>query len=604
MGAPASTDVSVANAHWVGVWNSWKGENRYLADSNSPSDLVPDLSEHREDSFRRWLVSAEDPEEMAKLGVAESAVSGDSVTLVGSGTLGDGSADTDEVNAALVPMERSGPGGRISRGAFAWWVGDESQKGQIREGRGEEDLGSPAEAIAETDASSSVGEELFEQLNGVSKDENLGRATISLNTLGLVDGADNPGSGFHDLTVAARSVLTDVREGGLKRDLNLLAESYDANFDVAKGLPLTEEFMLYQFDDLHRVPLHDLLTYYTLYKALPAGSKGALTADGRSKPSTSSIAAGEVTKNKNGLTTNLYRQPVMVKTQLAIWARADRSGTSRLRPYRLKFRFSPIVTLWNPYNVPLTINGNGGNGMRIDVLGISADMAVWPKYERGKDGGRESSSLGGLTSGKGDEGNSSEVLASMIIKDEVEFAPGEVLVFSLDKTYDNLAQVRELKPGYWPISGNEVDYYDIRVSRGGAVGADYDDDSVTFTPSQLIGVGFAGGTEDTVKTTLKFSQGVSIEARPDYKIGSETSWRTQALYSRRATEKTPSPQVTSEMNQFNQLVFELGSQLDGEEMKWRTGNGKYIRQPYSIRNLASAEGEVVGIFTYGVAGEE
>lgn len=605
LGSPTSSDSDVANSHWIGSWDSWKGENRYLVDDHTEDDLVPDLSDHREDSFRRWLVSAEDPDDLAELNRAKTALGEDSIVLVGSGTLGQNADDGGEVRAARVILPGKDNGSRRSQGAYAWWVGDESQKGDIRAGRSDDELKSHSDAIAEADSSSSVAEDLYEQFQGPVEEEKLGRATVSLNTLGLVDEASDLGSGFHDLTVDARSVLADVREGGLKKDLNLLAEYYSADIGAGRSaLPLSEEFMLYDFGELNRVPLHDLLNYYTFYKVRPAGTRrGALNADGRSKPSTSNISTREWSSERNGLMTNLYRQPVLVKTQLAIWARAERSGTNRRRPYRLKFRFSPIITMWNPYNTPLVLNENSGDGLKVQILGISADMAVWPTYSRGRDSGRESSSLGGLTTGSGDESNSSEVLANMIIRDQVEFAPGEVRVFSLDQTYGDLASERELKPGYWPNSGNEMDYFDIVRSRGGnPLNWSEDSDSVTFTPSQIIGVGFAGGTEDASKTKLKFFQGVSVEVRPDYS-GNETSWRTQALYSRRTPQKNPSAQAGAEMNRFNQLVFELGSQLSGEEMRFRTGEGKYIRNPYSIRNLASTDGEMIGVFSYGVAAE-
>lgn len=603
LGTPGAEDEDVVNAHWVGAWDAWTGENRYLADKHSPDDLVPDLSEHRGDSFRSWLVSPRDPGALRELGSARAETEEDALRLVGAGTLGEQARDGREVRAPRVRIE-AGDSDRPRIGALAWWVGDESQKGLIRAGRSRESLSDPVEVLAETDSPSSIAEELYPVFEGPSDEGELARAAISRRTLDFLSNASELGSLYHDLTVNAHSVLADVREGGLKRDLNLLAEHYGADFEASDGLPLSEEFMMYDFGDLQRVPLHDLLTYYSLYKARPAGSRGALVSGGSSKPYVPNISEGEWSSNKDALTTNLYRQPVLVKTQLAVWARADRSSGKPNRPYRLKIRFTPILTLWNPYNVPLYLNGSAGDAMRIDVKGISADFAVWPNYRTGNDAGRESSSLGGLTAGRGDSDNSSEDLARLVIRERIQFAPGEVRVFSLDRVYGNLTDPRDLRAGYWPISGNEVDYYDIRVSRGGATdGLTFDSDSVTFSPDQVIGVGFAGGTEDASATQLKLSQGVSVEVWPD-NPGEETSWRTQALYSRRTTGNSPSGSDATEMNKFNQMVFELGSQLDGEEMPFRSGDGMYVRRPYSIRNLESPEGEMVAVFTYGVAGEQ
>lgn len=599
MGDPEGEENDVANAHWIGAWDSWVGENHYIAAINSESDLVPDLSRNRRDSFRRWLVSASDDNSVESIDYAKSSLSDESILLVGTGTLGNGAGSDREVRAprVIISDESGDPAG-----AIAWWVGDENQKAVIRAGRDKSSLTQPSEVVAETESPSSVAEELFPQISEPVAEDALRRAAMSVNTLELLDEVTQVGAAYHDLTVDARSVLADVREGGLKRDINTMAEYYDANFDGQNGLPDEEQFALYDFGEINRVTLHDLLTYYTLYKATPKGSRGALIT-GSGKPYTTNISTGEWKANSNGMTTNLYRQPVLLKTQLAIWARAERTGTNPQRPYRLKIRFTPVITLWNPYNVPLQLNATDATGTRFDILGISADFAVWPKYERGQNRGRESSSLGGLTAGGGDEANRSEVLASMLLKDRVNFAPGEVRVFSLTDRFENLSTVRELKPGYRPISGNEVDYYDIRVSRGGAVDATWDSDTVTFTGDQTIAIGFAGGTEDLTATKLKMSQGVSVEVRPNY-AGRETSWRTQALYSRRSSQKEPTDKVAQEINQFNQLVFELGNQLNGERISWPTGRGEYTRNPYSISNLDTPEGEMVGVFTYGVAGEQ
>lgn len=600
MGDPEGEENDVANAHWIGAWDSWVGENHYIAAINSESDLVPDLSRNRRDSFRQWLVSANDDQSLESIDFAKSSVPGESILLVGKGTLGNGSGSDLEVRAPRVTInDESGD----PAGSFAWWVGDENQKAVIRAGRDKSDLALPAEVVAESDSPSSIAEELFPEFSAPVEESNLQRASMSVATLELLDEVTRIGGAYHDLTVDARSVLADVREGGLKRDLNTLGEYYDANFEGSNrtpGLPDDPEFTLYDFGRINRVPLHDLLTYYSLYKAQPKASPGTLLTSG--KPHTANLSANELLANKTSATTNVYRQPVLLKTQLAIWARSERSGTNPQRPYRLKIRFTPIITFWNPYSVPLEMNGNGGPGTKVEIMGISADFAVWPDYSRG-DAGRESSSLGGLTTGGGDNAQHNEVLASMVITDKVTFAPGEVRIFSLPQRFPDLATTRELKPGYNPISGNEVDYFDLRESRGEPTGISYDSDQVTFQPNQTIGIGFSGGTEDLKATVLKKSQGVSVEVRPNYPAG-KTDWRTQALYSRRSVDEQPGDDVAEEMNGFNQMVFEIGNMLTGERLPWRTGKGEYTRNPYRIANLDSAQGEMVGVFTYGVAGEQ
>ncbi|MCB1129481.1 MAG: hypothetical protein KDN05_00030 [Verrucomicrobiae bacterium] len=588
LGKPQNSGTGTSNSTWLGCWNSWAGDNRFIAKRNSESDLAPDISENRKDSFRRWLVSPAVSLNLDELDAARSSLSGGSILLVGKGTLGEQAQDEQMARVPSLSIDSASDAKR-TQGALAWWIGDESQKGLVHAGRNESDLGEPAQVLAEADSPSSIAEELYPGFNGPSPADEIKKASISRKTLELLSNTDAKlGSLYHDLTNHARSVMTDVREGGLKRDINLLAEHYDANFDERNGLPITDEFMMYDFDTKHRVPLHDLLTYYSLYKAQPAGSRGVLVSNGSKKPYTSSISHNEWSANKTALTTNLYRVPVQVKTQLAIWARAERSGPSRDRPYRLKFRFTPILTIWNPYNIPLVVNSMRGDELAIDLMGVSGDIAVWKPY---KSSWRESSSLGGLTSGSGDDSNTTRELARMTIKQSVTFEPGEVRVFSMNKVYDNLRDVRELVPGYEPISGNEIDYYDLERSRGG--GPDNPDDKqYTFEAREQIGIGFGESSE----VKLKHSQGVAFETRPA-PINNDTAWRIQALYSRRTVEYT-----ADALRKFNNLIFKQGSRLDGVRSPGQDGTILY-QQPYSMRNLDSKEGVIVGIFTYGIAGE-
>ena len=94
-------------------------------------------------------------------------------------------------------------------------------------------------------------------------------ALPSLLTAGLIDGATKDAShNFHHATPFSYSVLTDVREGGLKRGLSTLLERPVVITKLIDGIEVREdgdEFMLYKFNGNERVPIQDLAAYFQLY---------------------------------------------------------------------------------------------------------------------------------------------------------------------------------------------------------------------------------------------------------------------------------------------------------------------------------------------------
>ena len=115
-----SADIDAAvppgQRKWLATYDSWRAE-----DPNRPDSAT---------KFRRYLLSG-DKTTLGTLASAKTPLSGETVTLVGQGTLGSMGMD-GKVTAGLVSVAASGS---KLPGKYAWWIGDENAKAKINAGR-------------------------------------------------------------------------------------------------------------------------------------------------------------------------------------------------------------------------------------------------------------------------------------------------------------------------------------------------------------------------------------------------------------------------------------------------------------------------------------
>ena len=388
------SESTVTNPHWTGVWNSWKAGVTSAAPENPseasdhqtiPHDrsvlngMHPTYAPNRQDHFRSWLLSL-NPGEMTDINAPRSlSINGskvpdgndNSVMLVGEGALGPNQAN-DQVNARLLPV-RDREGTHV-RGRYGWWIGDESQKARIMNDSHET---APANTVANRlfrqQAPGSMGTNTIVGLENISNSQQLS-ALPSLLTVGLIDGATEQASrNFHSVTPYSMSVLADVREGGLKRDLSTLLER---PIDTSES---GSAFMLYQFNTKdawipgsapeEAVPIQDLAAYYQLYDGTRTGWRPGVQYNSNLirngiQVSSPNYGTGANHPDFSREYTNLYRQPVPIKLQflLSLFAEEDPDApaASRSNPnpssHLLRMGITPSVTLWNPNNVPMVMN--------------------------------------------------------------------------------------------------------------------------------------------------------------------------------------------------------------------------------------------------------
>jgi len=400
--------ASVPNPKWVGVWNSWQAtagrSGHSTIEGTNDTEMHPTYEDGRENYFRSWLVSLP-YDQMTNIDAAQATLNAsrmptdehDAAILVGEGTLGDNFVETDQVEASLIGVNNDAG---VTTGRYSWWVGDESQKAALMaDSYVSNSPNNDAEKIYRSQAPGSTGTTAIAGLEGLTDDTQLGTLP-SLETLDLVDAnreetdLRKPADAYHAITPHSYSVLADVREGGLKRDLSTILEQ---PIDRANDGP---EYMLYEYDDPRftdrahsRVPIQDLAAYYQLYdneSTFANGRREGVQYSSAGLPNAIQIKVPNFdggNKNRQRILreyTALYRQPVITKVQFLVAVTAqpitaeerqsiideiNNPNTSNLTlnnlepvrdtdTHKLRMGIIPMITLWNPNNLPLVLDSS------------------------------------------------------------------------------------------------------------------------------------------------------------------------------------------------------------------------------------------------------
>jgi len=355
-------------SHWLGVYDAW--------DSDQPERPEPD------DRFRGYLVSGEG---MQERGAAAAPLAGESIELVSTGTLGTPSID-NQVVAGLVPVtDHDGQ----SVGQYAWWIGDENSKAKITAGRDIPEQVS-AELLTQQAAQSAPGTgfRLVEALVGVSGtgradwelgDELRAKAT-TFRSAELLSGSNGDmGNNFHDLTTESFGVLTDVRVGGLKRDLSLyLAQDFSKRlrqplYDVQSGprvnfSPDSDEPTQWDIlDEYSGITMEELWLYYNLCDELAYNQPPSDDAKiGLLPPAYPTLVSPDTRDDVIRDPFYIYKRKVFSQVKYILSLAAEPSD-SEPGKHDLRISVDPVVVLWNPNNVALEYQVGG-----FSTVGFSA----------------------------------------------------------------------------------------------------------------------------------------------------------------------------------------------------------------------------------------
>jgi hypothetical protein len=408
----ARADILAAeNPPVLGVWRSWEGLNHETAGNFRGRPKAPgyDYRTMKENGyssgspgqgrFLAWLTSSNS--NSASGAAASSSLPTTTSTTGTVALLGPGSIGTDAERETLqIHLTPTTVTSGQQNGAMAWWVGGENQKAYIpkpeRELRG---TAGRKQAVLQAKSHATVDPTPF-GLESILADGNIGTDAAEVNkalTIGQVDLLEPSQSDatpdsrrsrefFHDLSTSAVGLLTNTATGGWRKDMSLLSEKWKAGsfpdtsqpffrlspdpvvdttaFFATSADPTRQGAMFYpwsQYVSGAQQPVaswNNLMDFVSFYKRGNTAEDNFLT-------TTSGVRRASAWTWGTGALDIPFRHlhkvrlfPVVARIQWVFSHFSERSnpGAPAADPklYTPKLLMTPVVTMWNPYNVELT----------------------------------------------------------------------------------------------------------------------------------------------------------------------------------------------------------------------------------------------------------
>lgn len=371
----------------TGVWRSWEGTDRdatgkpiapdYSLKTQAGDPRNP-LGSSSEGRFLGWLASPMaglEPEAGTLNGLFVSPGSS-TVPLVASGSVRD-AAEQVHATPTLVDMGER-------QGAYAWWVSGENQKAMLNV-----DSVDPPDTVVAWHTRMKSNGRADAQSFGLGGLDELPKtvslpSTASLELVSPPKGQDPADlRKFHDLTAFNSGLLTNSATGGWRRDLSLFSENFAAlpatelpSFTIKPGQVQTASKAAAQNANVNHPP-NALLYPWASYRKATASGDGTDQAPPINSwtaladymlqyknVTTSSVAKTAMPHRADGFDTantrfryvdQVRRSPVIARVQW-IFSLCSRQKADPLDPaktHQAAVLVTPVVTLWNPYNVEL-----------------------------------------------------------------------------------------------------------------------------------------------------------------------------------------------------------------------------------------------------------
>lgn len=374
--ADGSISTDAKNPNVVGVWKSWSPKQ-----SENPVAAAPDYNAVKEssDQFVGWLTSSGTPEDLNQKDWAMTGALADPVELF------TGKSDGFSLSGSKVGM---------SGGSIAWAVAQESTRAKLNVGGPEDDKRVANDELQVQARPSLARSESFKQPRGewnqranrvISMSQAKLDADLWKGEAPLPEGADFTSQGL--------GLLTDVVNGGLKTDLSLGFEMSDGDFGMDTWGAVKNPFRAASAPQLgtpksyagQRPLFHPITTSGSVHVDLlydPASTSFEFPA--AAVPTFDTLRAFYRTpyhlyntgdgptvfergmdhvalKQAGGIQPSPGATPPAQVSQTSYRPVLDRViyllGVGVGSDKEVRLIITPIVTLWNPYNVALEIEG-------------------------------------------------------------------------------------------------------------------------------------------------------------------------------------------------------------------------------------------------------
>lgn len=350
LSAGGSGDASSAaegQKNWTGVYRSWLS-----TETNRPSP-----------NFLTWLTSG-DPDSLENVTFANTAVPQASrISLVDQGTVGNQPASFVHVPVTKLRQKN----GRDAR--LAWWVGDQSVKATLMSPTFTESasIGATRQKVQ---AAPRSAVQLAATENGATPFESLKNGDESMPKLVSWNQSDFISSDpdqsrqlFHDIAPFSSGLLTNVRAGGFRKDLSMQLQLVNASATTPANFvnqPLYSvngngTAVVGKGTDTvsYGINLGELGAYYALSEKLTRSGTGTFTSGGGFGSGTPHLRAPGPGEGSDQWF--FFKQPTIISFQMIFSLQAAPATVNGATSTVLHLICDPVVTLWNPYDVPLVI---------------------------------------------------------------------------------------------------------------------------------------------------------------------------------------------------------------------------------------------------------
>jgi hypothetical protein len=376
----AGSNNPVANPNWTAVWKSVMPDGspviqrqgnrgglrdrRFSEGWDAESDLLVQLVSGNEDQPR--FTASDATTDPAKFEL-----------LVGDGSLGS-SDDASQVRAPKVSVNAAGQ----PPGEYAWWVGDLGTRANIAT---RDRFAAESGRTAETRQLQIAQDFSTAATAGEDTPDDVRTKLLTPGEFDLHAGEGSDGTRFHAFTTDSESVLADVREGGLKKDLTpyLLSSGSIGGLDGTEGpasLGLADDDNLIGPADKQAAALYpdggEAARMADVSPSFGLLRDWAKRADTTSFAATVANAEHPATRPKDDNKMNGYGEhnqlpvqfenrketdvaPVLVESSiyynLSYYETADVDPRHKIG---LRLHLYPRVAIWNPYNISLKLGAS------------------------------------------------------------------------------------------------------------------------------------------------------------------------------------------------------------------------------------------------------